>query len=412
MRTRFLDAFFADFYAATVPCPVGWRTSRMFPDVPVSIILGDEKTYVTVNYLAAHPGTRATGAGTEAMRRILDLADKYGLSVYLDPVPLDEGWSWERLRKWYMSFGFVFDVEDYSMMRLPHAKGTRRPNPRRRNPAMHEYRYGARNRPPGYATVPKGFIRVDPPPFPQEARVRHGIVVYDRRLTDEEVRGYELHPYMPLAEIVDGVIASLGEYARDYADNVREESAEQVRSETSGYLDEEPKPFTDVRLADVYKHVAQELLLRFPFKQNPRKPSAAAVARERILNEVTEKITSNMQEGGWYGPREHLPRHDRPTAWDINNGHCEEWAEEASRRLGGYPVDLAALKYEMFGLPEGIFEDVAHVVLLLRGKFYDAQDPQGVSDPRQLHLVRGVPREEYVRGLRRNNANSLRGSRR
>jgi hypothetical protein len=147
-------------------------------------------------------------------------------------------------------------------------------------------------------------------------------------------------------------------------------------------------------------------------KVNPRKPSAAAVARERILNEVTEKITSNMQRVGWYGPRERLPRHDRPTAWDINNGDCEEWAEEASRRLGGDPVDLAALKYEMFGLPEGIFEDVAHVVLLLRGKFYDAQDPQGVSDPRQLHLVRGVPREEYVRGLRRNNANGLRGSRR
>lgn len=92
---RQTSAFFADFDAATVPCPVGWRTSRMFPDVPVSIILGDETTYVTINYLQAHPGTRATGAGTEAMRRILDLADKHGLAIFLDSVPLDEGWSWE-----------------------------------------------------------------------------------------------------------------------------------------------------------------------------------------------------------------------------------------------------------------------------------------------------------------------------
>lgn len=130
--------------------------------------------------------------------------------------------------------------------------------------AVREYRYGARNRPPGYATVPSGYIRVDPPPFPQEARVRHGVVVYNRPLTDEEVRSYELHPYMPLAEVVDGVIASFGEYAEEaYAPNVREEGAEQVRSETGYYLDDHTV-YTDVPLGEVYKHVAAELLRRFP----------------------------------------------------------------------------------------------------------------------------------------------------
>lgn len=130
--------------------------------------------------------------------------------------------------------------------------------------AVREYRYGVRNRPPGYATVPSGFIRVDPPPFPQEVRTRHGVVVYNRPLTDEEIRGYELHPYMPLAEVVDGVIASLGEYAEEaYAPNVREEGAGQVRSETGGYLDDHTV-YTDVPLGEVYKHVAAELLRRFP----------------------------------------------------------------------------------------------------------------------------------------------------
>jgi hypothetical protein len=127
---------------------------------------------------------------------------------------------------------------------------------------VREYRYGARNRPPGFGTVPNGFIRVDPPPFPQEVRTRHGVVVYTRPLTDEEVRGYELHPYMPLAEVVDGGIASLGEYARDYADNVREEGAEQVDG-VGSYFDDNPV-YTDVPRGEVYKHVAAELLRRFP----------------------------------------------------------------------------------------------------------------------------------------------------
>lgn len=135
--------FLADFDAATVVCPFSTKRGylRMFPDVPISIGLTHESgdTYVSLEMFEAHPGVRGTGAGTEAMRRILDLADKHGLSVYLDPHPLDEGWSWERLVKWYASFGFAFEEEDaedrkqsgnYWMQRLPHAKGTRRSNPR------------------------------------------------------------------------------------------------------------------------------------------------------------------------------------------------------------------------------------------------------------------------------------------
>ena len=137
-----LRAFFADFDAQTVPCPFD-KQARMFPDVPVSIILEDGEVYATIAFLQAHPSIRASGAGTEAMRRILDLADKHGVRLFLDPVPLDKGWSWERLVRWYASFGFVFEEPDeeereasglYSMLREPGAKGARRPNPRRRNP--------------------------------------------------------------------------------------------------------------------------------------------------------------------------------------------------------------------------------------------------------------------------------------
>lgn len=137
-----LSAFFAAFEAATVRCPVDPdEDARMFPDVPVTIILtrepGDD--YVSLVELHAHPGIRGTGVGTEAMRRLLDLADKHDVIVSLIPAPLDKGWSSARLQKWYASFGFEFLIEDpkerkeegdYTMLRMPEAKGSRRPNPR------------------------------------------------------------------------------------------------------------------------------------------------------------------------------------------------------------------------------------------------------------------------------------------
>ena len=117
--------------------------------------------------------------------------------------------------------------------------------------------------------------------------------------------------------------------------------------------------------------------------------------RAHALRQVASKTLDEMQRDGWYHQK--LLRHDRPTAWDINNGMCAEWAEWAEMVVGGEVVDLAALKTELFGLPEGIFADVAHTVLLLDNRFYDAQDIDGVDDPRDLQLVRGVSRETFIK---------------
>jgi hypothetical protein len=128
---------------------------------------------------------------------------------------------------------------------------------------VREYRYGARNRPPGFATVPKGFIRFDPP-VPGEPRTRHGVVVYPHPLSAYEAKSYELIPYMPLAAVVDAVIHSFGEYAEEnYAPGVREVGERMVKDET-GYALEDLNVYTDIPLGEVYKHVAQELLRRFP----------------------------------------------------------------------------------------------------------------------------------------------------
>jgi hypothetical protein len=152
---------------------------------------------------------------------------------------------------------------------------------------------------------------------------------------------------------------------------------------------------SDFRILDYGEPVSSE---KTP---NPRKASPAK--QVRILSAVTEQIKDEMQRVGWWGwtGKERVRRYDRPTAWDINDGWCEEWAGAAEAALGGEAVDLAALRYEKFGLPDGVFEDVAHTALLLRGRFYDAQDIEGVDDPRQLQLVRGVSRAQFVRASRK-----------
>ena len=56
-----------------------------------------------------------------------------------------------------------------------------------------EYKYGLVNRPPSLGTVPKGFTDHDASNQGIDG-VRHGIVTYDRALSDSEVKQYELLP--------------------------------------------------------------------------------------------------------------------------------------------------------------------------------------------------------------------------
>jgi hypothetical protein len=69
-------------------------------------------------------------------------------------------------------------------------------------PAPSEYRYGLRTRPAGIGTVPPGSIRIDPtsPLYPR--LTRHGVVVYTKPLTQDQVKDYELTPYIEADELV------------------------------------------------------------------------------------------------------------------------------------------------------------------------------------------------------------------
>ena len=85
-----------------------------------------------------------------------------------------------------------------------------------------EYRYAMVNRPAGLSTVPKGFIRLEERPSagsPHYAAARNGVVVYDRKLTDDETKKYEMSPMVDgddLHEYADNIANEMKEYASQY----------------------------------------------------------------------------------------------------------------------------------------------------------------------------------------------------
>ena len=108
------------------------------------------------------------------------------------------------------------------------------------------------------------------------------------------------------------------------------------------------------------------------------------------------------------------------TVWDINNGHCENFAEALRAAFpGGDVVDLGDLyindkrflprdfdAWDAEAKTEWIYaQDLpAHVVYHYQGKYYDAQNPDGVADWARLDVMRygngQVTRSEYLRGKR------------
>ena len=124
-----------------------------------------------------------------------------------------------------------------------------------------EYRYGARNRPPGFGATPPDILRVDPP-VPGQHATRHGVVVYGRKLTDKEVYDYELVPYRTLADVVDAALVTLGGYATEYATVLRKGMT--PANAFRGVLDEGPPFYTDVAPEAIERAVADALLAKYP----------------------------------------------------------------------------------------------------------------------------------------------------
>jgi hypothetical protein len=105
---------------------------------------------------------------------------------------------------------------------------------------------------------------------------------------------------------------------------------------------------------------------------------------QAILEGVTEEILDRMRESGFHvefnvitGDPEDELRFD-PIPWDVNNGHCEAWAERAAELI---PGALAA------------WIDPVHCVLVYDGLFYDADWTAGARHWNQLPMFSNAMHE-------------------
>ena len=82
---------------------------KEFPKETLHFLIEETPESITLNLLLVPFKKRNQGIGTKFMKRLVELADKYGKTIYLTPTdvymePSDMGL--EKLTKWYKKFGF------------------------------------------------------------------------------------------------------------------------------------------------------------------------------------------------------------------------------------------------------------------------------------------------------------------
>ena len=74
--------------------------------------------------------------------------------------------------------------------------------------------YGLRSRPPGLNTIPDGYLRIDEPSPEYPTETRHGIAVYGRKLSDDEIKRFGIHPIISKDEAVALTMDRLSDFKR------------------------------------------------------------------------------------------------------------------------------------------------------------------------------------------------------
>lgn len=77
--------------------------------------------------------------------------------------------------------------------------------------------------------------------------------------------------------------------------------------------------------------------------------------------------------------------------WDINCGECDDFSDALMEALGP-----EAESFWVKDLPQGAEEewDIAHVVTVYKGWYFDSEEPYGVQDWRHLPLCARAIREQ------------------
>jgi hypothetical protein len=82
------------------------------------------------------------------------------------------------------------------------------------------------NRPPGLASAPKGFeIDEESNSYEGKPIFKNGIVSYDRKLTEEELKKFEMTPVggSQVSDVADYIIEKMGSYAKQYGEEKNKE---------------------------------------------------------------------------------------------------------------------------------------------------------------------------------------------
>ena len=111
-----------------------------------------------------------------------------------------------------------------------------------------EYKYAMVNRPAGMATCPKGFIRLEDRPSKNEEHydyARNGVAIYDRELTDQETKSFEMAPMLDSEgkkAFAEKIAKTMSKYAKDYVEMAEDDFAEfasdmpnRVKKASTGY---------------------------------------------------------------------------------------------------------------------------------------------------------------------------------
>jgi hypothetical protein len=244
-----------------------------------------------------------------------------------------------------------------------------------------EYRYGAQNRPPGYGATPKDILRVDPP-IPGVPQTRHGVVVYARPLTDEEVRGYELAPYVPLAAIVARLMERVDRYGAQYADRLRKGDTATLRSGLGSTIDAEPF-FTDIPHGDLWEQVAAALLAKYPAAPVAPTPAPVAVASTDWTQEKQDRLREAVDQGDRAAVGRGLA--------DLGINNTTLAAHEANRFLGLIGVSDATKKKALReAKPAGGYYDVDDLLAALNATRATARAGSAVAAAFRKNLAAAI----------------------
>lgn len=195
-----------------------------------------------------------------------------------------------------------------------------------------EHRYAAVNRPPGYATVPDGYTRIDDRPNKGEDHhdiARHGVVVYPRPLTDQEMRSYELRPLVDGPDrdaLVDQIATKLSEYRDailELADDDIDDARQAVHDELANV-----KPAPSVGHAEAFADRVIEKLRASVSTPSPAIPEPVQRALDALLSPLTRGAEglaiargTQARDGGRYAG-EYADQH-RET-WDAQRARITE----------------------------------------------------------------------------------------